>query len=252
LSMNSRLYVPHLSLNMKILIGINFVIWLGGQILLEGYGGIPFTKYFALFPGKVLLEGNLWQLVTYMFLHSYSVSHVVFNMLMLWFIGAELEQRWGTRFFLFYYLTTGIGAAIIYCVCVGIYASLTGSQQGLVVPVVGSSGAIFGLLLAYGILFGERVIHFMMLFPMKAKVFVLILGAVEALSILANGVAGGETANLAHLGGLISGYLTLTGYGVWQRYQWNRKAKKRGRNLRLIVNNEPDKNDRKQGPRYWN
>lgn len=252
--MNSspKLYVPPLSLTLKVLIGLNVAIWLGLQVIMEGYIGIPFSKYFALYPGKVLIDGHIWQLFSYMFLHSYAISHIVFNLLMLWFIGSELEQRWGRKFFLVYYLLTGVGAAVIYCVGVGIYSSVTGSQQGLVIPVMGSSGAIFGLLLAYGILFGERIIHFMMLFPMKAKIFVIILGGIEALSILSSGVAGGDSANLAHLGGLASGYLTMTGYSAWQRFQWNRKAKKRGRNLRLIVNNDEDNNDPKQGPRYWN
>lgn len=245
-------YVPPLTLSLKLIIGANLAIWLGLQVIMEGYLGVPFTKYFALYPGKVLVDGYIWQIFTYMFLHSLNLSHIVFNLLMLWFIGAELEQRWGPKFFLTYYLCSGVGAAIIYCVGVGTYAYFTGSQTGLVIPVVGSSGAVFGLLLAYGILFGERIIHFMMLFPMKAKVFVLILGGIEAISILSNGVAGGDTANLAHLGGIASGYLTLTGYSAWQRHQWNRKAKKRGRNLRLIVNNDENKDDSKQGPRYWN
>ncbi|PWU12787.1 MAG: rhomboid family intramembrane serine protease [Bdellovibrio sp.] len=243
-------YVPPVTLTLKILIGLNVGIWLLGQVILEGYIGVPFTRYFALYPGKVLIEGHVWQLVTYMFLHTMAVSHILFNMLMLWFIGSELEQRWGPKFFLFYYFSTGIGAAVIYCVGVGIHASISGFNQGLVVPVLGASGAIFGLLLAYGILFGERIIHFMMIFPMKAKVFVLVLGAVEAVSILSSGVAGGDVANLAHLGGLLSGFLTLNGYTVWQRYLWSRKAKKRGRNLRLIVNNEP-KDQKKEGPKYW-
>lgn len=252
--MNSgmRPYVPTFSKNMKILIGLNVFIWLVLQVIMEGYGDIPFTKFFALYPGKVLLDGHIWQLASYMWLHSLNITHIVFNLLMLWFIGSELEQRWGPKFFMFYYMATGIGAGIIYCTCIGIYATLTGAQTGLVIPVVGSSGAVFGLLLAYGILFGERVIHFMMLFPMKAKYFVMILGGIEAVSILSSGVAGGDVANLAHLGGLASGYLTMTGYSIFQRYQWNRKAKKRGRNLRLIVNNDPSKDDPKQGPRYWN
>lgn len=251
--MNSprSIYIPQLSFMMKCLIGANVFIWLVLQILVEGYGGVPFNKYFALFPGKVLLEGAVWQVVTYMFLHSLQVSHVVFNMLMLWFIGGELEQRWGPRFFLGFYFATGVGAALIYCAGVGAYATITGNHQGLVIPVVGASGAIFGLLLAYGILFGERVIHFMMIFPMKAKIFVLILGGIEAISLVSSGVAGGDVANLAHLGGLVSGYFSLVGSNYLQRYLWNRKSKKRGRNLRLVVNNEQNR-DKNDGPKYWN
>lgn len=236
---------------MKILIGLNIAIWFFGQVLAEGYGGVHLTRYFALYPGKILFDGAVWQLGTYMFMHTLQVSHILLNMLMLWFMGAELESRWGSRFFLFYYLATGIGAGVIYTVGVWIYSLTTGASQPLVVPVVGASGAIFGLMLAYGILFGERIIHFMMLFPMKAKYFVMILGAVEIMSILTNGVGGGEVANLAHLGGLVSGYLTLLGATAWQRRSWGRGRgqKKKGPNLRLVVDNDKKTGE---GPRYWN
>lgn len=235
---------------MKILIGVNVAIWLFGQVIAEGYLGIPVTHHLALYPGKVIYDGAIWQLATYMFLHTMTVSHILLNMLMLWFMGAELETRWGSRFFTFYYLTTGIGAGLLYTLGVWVYFLFKGADVVLKVPVVGASGAIFGLMLAYGILFGERVIHFMMLFPMKAKYFVMILGVVEVMSVLTNGVGSGEVANLAHIGGLASGYLTLLGATSWQRRSWKRKsAKKKGPNLRLVVDN--DKTDEKE-PRYWN
>lgn len=235
---------------MKVLIGLNLALWFFGQVILEGYGEVHLTRFLALFPGKVIFDGAIWQVVTYMFLHSMQVSHILLNMLMLWFLGAELEATWGRRFFLFYYLASGVGAGILYTLGVWGYSLATGSSQGLVVPVVGASGAVFGLMLAYGILFGERTIHFMLLFPMKAKYFVMILGAVEVMSIVTHGVGGGEVANLAHLGGLVSGYLTLLGTTFWQRRQNQRKAKKKGPNLRLVVDN--DKNAKKDEPRYWN
>ena len=106
-------------------------------------------------------------------------------------------------------------------------------------------------LMAYGIIYGERVLPFMMLFPMKAKVFVLLLAGVEIVSLLSAGVAGSEVANLAHLGGFLSGYLTLLGYTRLQRAQWNQKSKKKGRNLRLVVDNEPT-SKKEDGPKYWN
>lgn len=236
------------SRTMKTLIGVTVGVWLFGQVLGEGYLGLHLSRFFALYPGKILFDGAVWQLVTYMFLHSLQVSHVLLNMLMLWFMGAELEARWGSRYFVFYYFCSGIGAGFLYTVGTWAFALATGSTQALVIPVVGASGAIFGLMLAYGILFGERMIHFMMLFPMKAKYFVLILGAVEVMTILTNGVGGGEVANLAHLGGLISGYLTLWGTAMWQRRQNQRKSKKKGANLRLVVDNETPKDS----PKYWN
>lgn len=232
----------------KYLIIFNLAIWIVLQVLIEGYAGVPITKYFALYPGKVLFDYSFWQLFTYMFLHSMSVSHIVFNMLTLWFIGAELEMRWGRKFFLSYYFMTGIGAAFIYTLTIAIYSAVTGKQVGLVIPVLGASGAIFGLMLAYGLLFGERTMYFMMMFPMKAKYFVMILGAIEILSMMTSGVMGGEVAYLAHLGGLISGYFILVGWTRLQRVQWNRKAKTKTRNLRLVVNNDKEE----KSPKYWN
>lgn len=240
------------SRTMKILIGLNVFVWLFGQVLLENSFGVAITRYLALFPGSVVLNGTIWQLVTYMFLHSTQVTHLVLNMLMLWFMGAELEQKWGSKFFVIYYFSSGIGAAVIYVLSVWLYASITGSTQGLLIPVVGASGAIFGLMLAYGILFGERVVHFMMLFPMKAKYFVILLGAIEFMSMISNGIAGGEVANLAHLGGIAAGYISLYTAARWkQGAQKRQKDKKRKTGLRLVVDNEKEPSDPKN-PRYWN
>lgn len=240
-----------LTKTMKILIGLNVATWLIGQIILEMYAGVPFSKYLALYPGKVIFDGAIWQLVTYMFLHSSQVTHLVLNMLMLWFMGAELEQKWGSKYFTIYYFCSGVGASVIYTFVVWGFALLSGSTQGLVIPVVGASGAIFGLMLAYGILFGERIVHFMMIFPMKAKYFVMILGAIEIVSMLTNGIAGGEVANLAHLGGIVSGYITLV-VTAYRKLAQSQKSKKRSSGLRLVVDNEKKPGSSEKDPRYWN
>jgi membrane associated rhomboid family serine protease len=240
----------------KWLIIINVVIWLGCQVILEQYvgslvGGIAFSKWFALYPAKVLYDFSIWQLFTYMFLHTFQVTHILFNMLMLWFLGAELEARWGRKFFLSYYLITGVGAGFIYCLGTWIYYLIKPGTTALVVPVMGASGAIFGLLLAYGILFGERTIYALGVIPMKAKFFVMIMGFVELASLLTSDVNGGDVAYLAHLGGLISGYITLLGWTRLQQILWTRKTKKKNRNLRLVVDN--DKTPKTgEGPKYWN
>ncbi len=232
----------------KWLLIINVAIWFVFQVILEGFLRVPFTSLFGLFPGKVLFEFHIWQLFSYMFLHSMQVTHILFNMLMLWFFGAELEQRWGSRFFLIYYLVSGVGAAILYCVGVWGYALATGSQTGLIVPVVGASGAVFGLLLAQGMIFAERIIYFFMLFPMKIKYFVALMGVVQLASLMTSSVSGGEVAYLAHLGGLVSGYICLKFKGWIDRNELKKKTKSKGRNLRLVVNNE--KSDKP--PKYWN
>ncbi|HEX7674894.1 MAG TPA: rhomboid family intramembrane serine protease [Bdellovibrio sp.] len=233
----------------KWLLIINVAVWFLLQVLMEGFMHVPFTSLFGLYPGKVIFDFQIWQLVTYMFLHSLQVTHILFNMLMLWFFGAELEQRWGTKFFLIYYFSCGIGAAILYCVGIWIWALATGSQTGLIVPVIGASGAIFGLLLAQGILFGERIVYFFMLFPMKTKWFVAVMGLIQLASLMTSGVSGGEVAYLAHLGGIVSGFICLQVKGFMTRQDWKKKAKNKGRNLRLVVDNEK-KSDKP--PKYWN
>lgn len=238
----------------KILIIVNVVVWFLGQVVLEGLilKRSVFSNLFSLVPEQVFYGGYLWQLVTYMFLHTSQVTHILFNMLMLWFFGSELEMKWGRRFFLTYYFVTGIGAAVIYTVANVIASWYLGvGLSGLILPVMGASGAVFGLLLAYGMTFGERVIYFLMMFPMKAKFFVLIMGFVELASLIQTRERGAEVAYLAHLGGIIAGYLFLKGRMAWQKYQWNVKSnnKHKGRNLRLVVDNKPED---KNGPKYWN
>lgn len=239
----------------KILMIINVAIWFVGQMIVEQFIlSEPYISGFlSLIPAYVFEKFFVWQLVSYMFLHSSNVFHILFNMLMLWWLGSELEQRWGSRFFLAYYLASGVGAAIIYCIGLFIYTMATGSVSGWLSPVVGASGAIFGLLVAYGIIFGERVVYFMMVFPMKAKYFVMILGAIEMINLMNSGVAGSQVANLAHLGGLLAGYLFLITYTKFKQGRWRKQTSGRGRGLKLVVNND-EKKDKKDGddPKYWN
>jgi membrane associated rhomboid family serine protease len=248
-----RMHVPVTPMVKWLLIS-NVSVWFFFQVILEGYFKLPFTSIFALYPGQVVLDFKGWQLLSYMFLHSLSISHILLNMLSLWFIGAELEQRWGPRFFLLYFLGSGVGAALFYCIAVTFYYAFTGKQSLLLTPVVGASGGVFGLLLAYGLLFGERTLSFFMLFPMKAKYFVMILGAVEVMTLLSTGVMGGEIANLAHLGGLLAGFLILWTWTRLQRYKATaakeNRFKKAG-GLRLVVDNDKKPGD-KGGPKYWN
>lgn len=236
------------------LIGINVFVWLVLQVIVEGYIlSQPYITYvFGLVPENVFTKFFIWEPITYMFLHSRNVFHIVFNMLLLWWLGSELEQRWGSRFFLIYYLATGLGAGLIYVLTTLLYAIIKGPTALLTIPVVGASGAIFGLLLAYGIIFGERVVYFMMVFPMRAKYFVMILGAVEVATLMNNGMGGGDVANLAHLGGLASGFLFLKGYTRLQQRRWRKQSDRRGRGLKLVVNNDRKDDEKGGGPRYWN
>lgn len=244
--------IPPFPPAVKWLMIVSVAIWFVGQVILEGFLKIPLTDVFALQPGQVLFDYSIWQLVSYMFLHSQSqVTHIVFNMLMLWFMGAELETRWGSKSFLAFYIINGIGAAIIYVFGIALYSYFSGSQKGLLVPVVGASGSLFALMLAYGWLFGDRVIYFFMVFPMKARYFVMILGFIQISSLLTTGVVGGEVAHLAHLGGILSGIIYIFFWGIYKTRVQESKTKKKT-NLRLIVNNEEQDASKKRDPRYWN
>ncbi|MGH9460869.1 MAG: rhomboid family intramembrane serine protease [Vicinamibacteria bacterium] len=160
----------------------------------------PFTAWFRLDPSQVLGSFHVWRLVTYVFLHG-GLFHVLINMLILFMFGCEMERMWGTRFFLRYYFLCGVGA--------GLFALLTPY------PVVGASGAIYGLLVAFAMHFPTRVIYmnvfFIFFFPIQAKYFVIIMGLISFLSSI-GGASG--VSHLAHLGGLVVGYLYLRLGGV--------------------------------------
>lgn len=233
----------------KWIVIVNAAIWFGLQVIAESLFKIPVTTYLALTPAEVLFDYNLWQLVTYMTTHSLDIQHILFNMLMLWFFGNELERMWGSRKFLTYYVLTGVGAAFIYCAGMAAYSYLSGDIRSLIVPVIGASGALYGIMLAYGILFGDRTVYFFMIFPMKARVFVILMGVIEFANMMTSQAKGGEVAYLAHLGGLVSGLIIF-----WvQKLKFKPRDKggqggRKGRHLHLVVDN--DKKD--QGPKYWN
>ncbi|MEO8659400.1 MAG: rhomboid family intramembrane serine protease [Bryobacteraceae bacterium] len=155
-----------------------------------------------LIPSVVVNYFAVWQLVTYLFLHG-GFSHILFNMLSLWMFGSDLERTWGTKRFLQFYFFCGIGAGL--CVVAGNY--LYGTPD---TPTIGASGAIYGLMMAFAMLFPETTIIFI-LFPIRAKYFVLILGAMSFLSSLNAG--GGTVSHVAHLGGLLFGYLFVRNMG---------------------------------------
>lgn len=163
------------------------------------------VPYLGLVPTLVLHKFWIWQLATYMFLHG-GIFHILFNMLALWMFGAELERIWGTRQFLKFYFVTGIGAGALTVVFSTLPFGFAQQVQHSI--VIGASGAIYGLLLAYALYFPDRPIYMYFVFPIPAKIFVAIMGAIAFFSSLSE---TGGTANATHLGGLIVGYLFLKG-----------------------------------------
>ncbi|MCR6685043.1 rhomboid family intramembrane serine protease [Pseudoxanthomonas sp.] len=146
---------------------------------------------------------QVWQLLTYGFLHG-GLGHLFFNMLALYMFGAPLELTWGPRRFLAYYLICVVGAGL----CQLAVGWWTVAQGGAGYPTVGASGGVFGLLLAYGMLFpNQRVMLLFPPIPMKARTFVIVFGALELLLGFTGWQPG--VAHFAHLGGMLFGWLVI-------------------------------------------
>jgi len=151
---------------------------------------------FGLVPQYFWHEFHLWQVVTYMFLHG-GIFHIFFNMYALYLFGSELEAVWGEREFYKYYFICGIGAGLLTAI----------SSPRSFVPTIGASGAIFGILVAYGMLFPNRTIYLNLLFPIQAKYLVILYGIIELIASF-NHTSDG-IAHFAHLGGMGIGFLYL-------------------------------------------
>ena len=165
--------------------------------LLEMSGGGNVLSNFALWPGSDFMP---WQLVTYSFLHG-SVTHIFFNMFGLYMFGSDIERLFGSRYFVAYYFASVVAAALLHLAV----TFLIGAPPA---PMVGASGGLFGLLLAFGLYFPNRRV--MLLFPpipMNARTFVIGYGVVE-LVLGVTGTAAG-VAHFAHLGGMLGGWLMI-------------------------------------------
>jgi membrane associated rhomboid family serine protease len=161
-----------------------------------GFGAI--FRLLALTPAAVVGHLAVYQLVTYLFLHG-GFWHLIVNMFTLWMFGATLERDWGSRRFLKYYFICGIGAGI----CDVLVNSLIGNWG---TSTIGASGAIYGLLLAFGVMYPNQTVLMSFLFPIKAKYFVMIYGAIALLSSLQ---VNSGVSDIAHLGGMIFGFVYL-------------------------------------------
>ncbi|MDR2906762.1 MAG: rhomboid family intramembrane serine protease [Bacteroidales bacterium] len=205
----------------KNLLIINVIFYLADMTL--GNFGIDLTRYLGLyypFAGRFFPT----QYITYMFMHA-NFSHLFFNMFALWMFGYALENYWGSKRFLWYYLFCGVGAGIIQTIVVMFevwnYTQLGASSVELngvmnQSVTIGASGAVFGILLAFGMMFPNLLIYLYFFIPIKAKWFVIIYGVVELLS----GISGASTnvAHFAHLGGMLFGFILI----LWWRKRYRR------------------------------
>ncbi len=139
-----------------------------------------------------------WQLITYQFLHG-NFSHILFNMLALWMFGMEIEELWGPKRFLMFYLAAGIGGGLVQLI-------MSALMDGRAAPTIGASGAIFGVMIAFALMFPERYVYVYFLIPVKAK---YLIGFMIIFNLLAVNDDGGGVAYLCHIGGALTGFIYM-------------------------------------------
>jgi len=175
----------------KLLISINFIIFILQSI--SDKSSFIFS-FFGIVPINTWNDLMIWQPFTYLFIHG-DIWHVLINMFVLWMFGSELEITWGRKNFLKYYFLTGIGAGIV-----TILFNLNSNT-----PIVGASGAVFGILLAYGLMFPNRLVYIYFLIPVKVKYFVSVIGLVALFSSFGQS----NISHITHLSGMIIGFVSL-------------------------------------------
>ncbi|MDA9151753.1 rhomboid family intramembrane serine protease [Schleiferiaceae bacterium] len=193
--------------------------------------GIDLLSMFGLYLPQSS-EFQPYQLVTHLFFHDLSnLSHIFGNMFALWMFGVSLENLWGSQRFFIFYFVTGLGAALCHLgvnmfeyyrylneyQVMGNFQSGQMAQMLLFIPTVGASGAVFGLLLGFGMTYPNQRIYIYFLMPIKAKYFVLFYGAFELFSGFSN--PGSNIAHFAHIGGMLFGFLLLR---YWKQKQFRR------------------------------
>ena len=189
----------------KVLLITNFSIFILQQLLgLLGYGILE--PYFGLSHAGIVDRHFIWQPFTYMFLHG-GWLHIFFNMFALWMFAGDLEQKWGTKYFVRYYLLSGFGAGI----CIALMNwFIAVKYQTPDISTIGASGAVYALLLAYGLLWPDREVLIWFVCPVKMKYVLIFFGLFEFFGTL-NSMAGvpGNISNIGHVGGLVAGFIIL-------------------------------------------
>ena len=184
---------PTMPRGVKLLLIINIIVFV--LIELSGKRSTLFLS-FGLVPSMVWTQLKIWQIFTYSFIHG-GFFHIFFNMFVLWMFGKDLEQEWGKKDFLVFYFICGAGAGLI--------TTLLGLNS--FIPIVGASGAIYGLLVAYGFTYPNRLVYLYGLFPLKVKHMVMGLGVIAFFASLS--ASQSNVSHITHLSGMIIGVLFL-------------------------------------------
>lgn len=192
---------PPLTPMVRTLLSLNIAVFVIQFLLGSSSIGIWFETTFGLVPAKALGALHLWQPLTYMFLHV-NFMHILMNMFVLWMFGSALEQLWGGREFLRYYLIAGVGAGLLYMLVMPLIDA--GTRHHV---LMGASGGVYALLAAYALIYPDRKLYFWLLIPVPAKYLALGIVVLETLAMW----NADNVAHLAHLGGMAIGYLYLRG-----------------------------------------
>ena len=235
-STSSGLGYPQWTPAVKILILTCIAVWFL-QIIDLFVLGTKVSNELGLKPSAVV-RGHIWQLGTYIFLHDpYGLLHLVFNMLGLWMFGSALERVWGAKQFVKFFFICGVGGGVLMVVL----SLLTAA--GFDSTTIGASGSVYGVLLAFGVLFPDAIIYWI-IFPIRAKWFVLIMGAIAFYSSIS--ITGSGVAHVAHLGGMLCGLVYLKGRfmtgGLHSRYQQWKRARLR-KKFEVYYNERHKKDD---------
>ncbi len=196
----------HLTDGIKKLIIISVTVFLV-QMISSSNAWHYIIYNFGIVPADFWRKLHIWQPLTYIFLHG-NLAHLLLNMLALWMFGTELEMIWGRKGFIQYFLITGAGAGLVTILF----------QLNSTIPVIGASGAVYAILLAYGLRFPEReVFIFPLPVPIKMKYFVIIFGLIEFFSTISG--ANDGIAHFTHLSGMLIGYIYLRKKGTFRRFR---------------------------------
>jgi membrane associated rhomboid family serine protease len=183
-------------------VAVFFIQMLGSEVIISGRTAVSemLIKYFALIPIGTFSDASFypWQLITYQFMHG-GFGHIFFNMFALWMFGMEIENMWGSKKFLTFYLTTGVVAGLCHLFISPLFGSIPA-------PTIGASGAVYGVLIAFALFFPNRYIFLYFLVPVKAK---YLIGFLIVFEFLAINSAHSNVAHLAHLGGALAGFLFI-------------------------------------------
>jgi membrane associated rhomboid family serine protease len=226
---------------------ITYVVIFIAQHVIDQFMGGNIRGWLALTPMSTL-HGMIWQVFTYSFLHV-DVMHLILNMMVLAFVGSDIEAVWGIRRFFIFYSFCILSAGVFYMLMQLVIANPIYLQM----PMMGASGGIYGLLLAYAILFPDREMLFMMIFPMKSKQFVILLAGIEFLQALFSGQSG--LSAIAHLSGMGAGlfFMWLQAKGIQLDFKKSAdaSAKKRPNHLKLVSNKPKKDDDDRSDPKTW-